>query len=223
LSLFDLIAGALIAVSALAGYRRGAVREVIGFFAFGLAVYVTLSLLPMTSAFAAVFFHPHWVAVASAVVAGFALVYLCVLILSRWVTWGLSQRPVLGGLNQALGLGVGGFRAIFLLGLFALLFDRATPDPLKPEWVTGAFFYPLASESGQLIGRLAPAGLRAIGRPSALLNGEHGPDRTHPDRLADQPGASATTPPRSTRKRHHGVGYDQNSRTQIDDLVERTR
>jgi membrane protein required for colicin V production len=229
LSLFDLIAGALIVISALVGYQRGAVREVVGLCAFALSALATLALLPITTKIAGKVFHPHWVAMVAAVVVGFAVVYLAIMLLSRWVSSGLSRQTLLGGLNQAVGLCVGAARALVLLGLFALVFDRAIPEGLQPPWVTGAFFYPLAGESGRVMARLAPAGLGAIGHPGVLLNGEHSPDTTRPDTTrpdttqTDQTGASATTSPPKPRTRHRGAGYDQNSRTEIDDLVERTR
>jgi len=218
LSLFDLIAGALIAVTALVGYQRGGVREIVGLFAFSLAVIVALQLLPYTTPAMVVFFHPRWVAVVAAIALGFAVAYVGVLLVSRWLSALLSRQPLLGGLNQVIGLVVGAVRAFVILGLFALVYDRAVPDRVKPHWVTGAFFYPLASASGRIIARLAPTDLGAFGRPNALLNGEDSPDTTR----SDQTGAPATTPP-TPQKRHRGAGYDRNSRNQIDDLVERTR
>ena len=220
LSLFDLIAGALIAVSALMGYQRGAVRELVGLFAFTLSAIVALTLLPVTSRLAASVFHPHWMAVVAAAIIGFAVIYFALTFIARWLTAQLHQQALIGGINRVAGLAIGTARALFVLGLFALVFDRATPDRLKPEWITSAFFYPLASSSGRLIAKVAPTGLRAFGHPGALLNGDDSPDTTE----TNQTGADSASPtPPQTARRHRARGYDQRSRDQLDSLVERTR
>ncbi len=220
LSLFDLIAGALIAVSALMGYQRGAVRELVGLFAFALSAIIALAVLPVTAHLAAGAFHPHWVAVAAALIVGFAVVYFGLTFVARWITAQLHQQALLGGVNRVAGLAMGAVRALILLGLFALVFERVTPGPLKPEWITSAFFYPLASSSGRLIAKIAPTGLRAFGHSGALLNGDDSPDTTETNKTG---AASAPPAPPQSPRRHRGRGYDQRSRDQLDSLVERTR
>ncbi len=220
MNLFDLIAGALIAVSALMGYQRGAVRELVGLVAFTVSALVALALLPVSSRLAGAVFHPHWVAIVAAAVISFCVLFFALTFVARWLTQQLHQTAILGGINRVGGLAVGAGRALIVLGLFALVFDRATPGPLKPEWITSAFFYPLASSSGQLIAEAAPTGLRAFGHPGALLNGDDSPDTTEPN----QTGAAYATPDPPHPVRHHRArGYDQRSRDQLDSLVERTR
>lgn len=220
LSLFDLIAGALIAVCAVAGYRRGAVRELVGLFAFGLAVAAAFKLLPFTTPIARALFHVRWLTFAGALAIGFLVVWAVLHLLSGWLTARLHEQTVLGGANRALGLFVGAGRALFLLGLFTLVFDAVTPDAVKPPWVTSAFFYPLASASGRLIARLAPKTFRTIGHPGALLNDEDSPDTTRTDQTgAVETPAMQPAPP----KRHGGKGYDRRSRDELDKLVESTR
>jgi membrane protein required for colicin V production len=196
------------------------VRELVGFFAFSLAAFAALALLPVTAKLSAAVFHPHWMAVVAAAIIGFAVVYFGLTLIARWLTAQLHQQALLGSVNRVGGLAVGAVRALIILGLFALVFDRATPSALKPDWITSAFFYPLASSSGRIIAKLAPTGLRAFGHPGALLNGDDSPDTTE----TNQTGAvSASPPPPRTPRRHRGRGYDQRSRDQLDSLVERTR
>lgn len=221
MTLFDLIAGALIAVCALRGYRRGGIGELVGLFAFTLSVVAALKLLPWTLPLAGSLFGARWLKLAAAVVAGFLAVWIVLHLISGWITARLHEGGgVLGGANQAIGLFVGGLRALVILGLFTLLFDTVTPDAVKPPWVTGAFFYPLASASGRLVARLAPRSLGSFGHPGALLNGEDSPDTTQTNQsgVAGTPGRSPVHP-----KHHRGKGYDERSRDQLDRLVERTR
>jgi len=217
-SLFDLIAAALIAVSAIMGFQRGAVKELIGLVAFSASAVATLALLPVTVGMAEGVFHPHIIALAVAVVAGFAGVYLALKLLGHLISSQLHDQSLLGGLDSTLGLAIGAGRALVLLGLFALVFDKAVPVEMKPTSVTGGFLYPLASASGRLIGRFAPKTLPGLGAVTPLLA-----DPAEPPPEADVPAKPRPTPAAHPRPAHKGRGYDQHSRDQLDTLVERTR
>jgi membrane protein required for colicin V production len=221
--MFDLIAMVVIAVSALFGFQRGAVREIVGLFAFGVSAVACLALFPLTSRIAGAIFHPHLLAVGVAIVAGFAVVYLGLKLLGHWIATQLHQQAILGGADRALGLGIGAARALVLLGLFALVFDRATPAEMKPGWITNAFLYPLASASGRALGAMAPSGLRMLGHPAGLLNGVETPDTEQSKETGAEPAEPASPPPATKPSPRKGKGYDKSSRDQLDKLVERTR
>lgn len=223
MTLFDLIALAVIAISALLGFQRGAVRELVGLFAFGVSAAATLLMLPFTRRLAGSFFHQPLIALTVAVILGFAVVYIGFKVVGSWIAGQVQQQAILGGADRALGLGIGAVRALILLGLFALVFDRATPAEMKPPWITNAFLYPLSSASGRLLGAFAPKGLRIIGNPASLLNGGEDPDKAQTEETGSQP-ETAPNPPLKTRPApHKGKGYDRRSRDQLDKLVERTR
>jgi membrane protein required for colicin V production len=221
--MFDLIAMAVIAISALMGFQRGAVRELVGLFAFGVSAVACLALLPITSKLAAPIFHPHLFALVAAVITGFAVVYLGLKFIGHWIATQLHQQAILGGADRALGLGIGAVRALILLGLFALVFDRATPEGMKPPWITSAFLYPLASASGRALGAFAPTGLRLLGHPTGLLNGGETPDTDQINETGAAPVRPPAPPPTAHPAPRKGKGYDQRSRDQLDKLVERTR
>jgi len=226
LTLFVLIVLAAIAISALLGFQKGAIRELVGLFAFGIAAAGALFLLPFTSAFFTELVHPHLLSVIAAVVAGFIFTFIVFRLIGGWVAGQVHQTRLFGGADRIIGFAVGVVRALVLIGLFTLVFDRATPDNLKPDWITGAFTYPLASLSGRTLGKVAPAGLRILGHPSALLKDENEPDRddTNATDRAPAPSAAHHNAP-STSALHTGrsKGYDQRSREQLNQLLERTR
>ena len=221
MSPFDLIVAAAIAVSALMGYQRGAVREVVGLVAFAVSTLAALALLPVTVGIAGKVFHPHILAVGVAVIAGFAVVYLGLKLVGHLLATSMHKQALLGGADRSLGLFIGAVRALVLVGLFTLVFDRATPEGLKPGWITGAFFYPLGQVSGRTIAAIAPMGMKVLASPRSLLN-----DRKAPN---DGPAADASETPRlvpaptARTASHTGGGYNRSSRETVDRLVERTR
>lgn len=221
MSPFDLIVAAVIAVSALMGYQRGAVREIVGLVAFGVSALAALALLPVTVGIAGTVFHPHILAVGIAVVVGFAVVYLGLKLIGHLLATSMHKQALLGGADRSLGLFIGAVRALVLIGLFTLVFDRATPEGLKPPWITEAFFYPLGQVSGRAIAAIAPMGMKVLASPRRLLNDPNAPN----DGAAT--GASETPLPVPTRTvrtpPHKGGGYNRSSRDSVDRLVERTR
>jgi membrane protein required for colicin V production len=234
MTLFDIIAAGVIGVSALIGFSRGAVRELVGLLAFAVSAFAAIFFLPLTGNIARALVHPALAATVLAVVGGFAVVYLGFKLIGHLLATRLHQETVLGGVDRALGLGIGAGRALIVLGLFALVFDRATPARLRPDWITGAFLYPLASASGRMLGSVAPAGLRAAGEGVApLLNGAvgEGARDTAPSEQKAVDGQTATPstnslvkPSRAAHKSANGTqGYGKHARDSVDALVEKTR
>ena len=222
MSLFDLIAAAVIAVSALMGYQRGAVREVVGLVAFAVSAIATIAFLPMSVGLAGTWFHPRIIALAVAVILGFAVVYIGLKLVGNMIAASMHKQALLGGADRSLGLMVGAVRALVLIGLFTLVFDRATPAELKPRWITDAFLYPLAKASGRMIAAVAPMGQKMLASPAALLTGRETPNEQQSSEAAAAPALdprhAPVRPPQGK-----GRGYDQKSRDQLDTLVERHR
>ncbi len=244
MTLFDLIAIAVIGVSALIGFSRGAVRELVGLFAFVVSAAGALFLLPWTGALARQLASGALASTALAVLGGFALVYLVFKMLGHVLASRIHQQPLLGGADRSLGLGVGAARALFMLGLFALVFDHATPESMRPRWVTEAFLYPLADASGRMLGHFAPSGLQAAGQFGPLLKsvvGDPGEAAPPSEAAAGQTptlenplatnhlvisAASAqkdAVTPRAAPERAKGRGYTKQTRESLDAIVEKTR
>lgn len=238
---FDLIAAAVIGISALIGFSRGAVRELVGLLAFVVSAGAALFLLPLTSPLARHFVSSPLLALALAVVMGFAAVYLVFKTVGYVLASQIHRQTLLGGADRSLGLGIGAVRALILMGLFALVFDHATPAELRPDWITNSFLYPLASASGRMIGRFAPDGLKAAGRLSPFLRGEVGDSTDQPppgendavqtpvpptNHLVISPASGqkdAATDRPSAPGRRVGRGYTKQARDKLDAIVEKTR
>ncbi len=179
MTLFDLIAIVVVLLSVLAGFSNGAVREVVGLCAFGLAVVGAVLLLPVSGPLARAVVHPGWASSAVAVAVAFLLIYIALLVAGRLLTSRLRDWGIMGGIDRALGGGFGLARAGVLLGAFYLVYQAATPPELRPDWIERAALFPAAGAAGRTLQAVTPQGVAAAGRlgPSlkeAIAGGDQG-------------------------------------------------
>ena len=232
---FDVFALLVVLVSALVGYARGGVREVVTLCAFGLAAVAAIAALPYAAPVLRHVIHPRWAAAAAAVAIVFVLAYVLVRTAGGALTAQL-QRAQLGGVDRVAGGGFGVLRAVIFLGLAALML-QATPWPrgAMPEWISGGLTYPLARASGGAILALAPAGGGAAGRfgrfvkegVSAGFQPGDVDEADGPDEKAQgvvlEPSEGAGRDRTGARRRAHERAYDRRTRDDVDQVVERSR
>ncbi len=226
MTIFDLTCGLVLAVSILVGLANGAVREIVGLFAFGLAAALAALLLPFTGPLAAAALHAApVVAKAAAVVTTFVVAYIGLKLSAHWLTMRLRDRAALGAIDRVGGAGVGLVRALVLMGLFAIVYG-ATPSFLRQPWIDNAKLYPVARAAGHAMAAFAPRGLGAAGHLGGSLKDSLS-SPTDSGAAADSGPTLDQTPPAKTapappphRRRH---GYSPESRRNLDVLVERSR
>jgi len=114
----------------------------------------------------------------------------------------IKGTNVLGALDRLVGLLIGVARGFVVLGALYLMFIAATPEDLRPKWITKARTWPLAQDMGRLLAGLAPQGKAAAVRLGPAL------ERVTSDRSRD----------RSTTGE-----YEARRGGEADDLVEMTR
>jgi membrane protein required for colicin V production len=88
------------------------------------------------------------------------------------------------------------------------MFNAATPEDLRPRWITGSASWPVAERMGRLLTELAPRGLDVAGRLKPAF------DRA----VGSGSGRSSGSGDRSTT-----ASYDARQRGEIDNLVEQSR
>ncbi len=226
MTLFDLIAIGILLVSALVGFTRGAVRELITVFAFMLSALAALYLLPVVRPFLIGRLGPPWAANAAAVVLVFVVAYILLRVAAHWMTARLHEQPALGALNRGLGLAFGVVRALVFFGVFYLVFNMATPPELVPSWIADAKLYPVARISGRIVGAVAPKALRVsshIGPALTRAVTDPGEENQTTEAEPDEPVAPSAAQSRSKHRPPRGHGYDKRTRDGIDALVERSR
>ena len=202
MTVFDLIAILVLAISGAVGFLRGGAREVVTVLALVLAIAIAVLALRFVGPLARRLMHPEILANAAAVLGVFVLAYALLWMAGRALTKGVRQAEALSGLDRAAGVGFGLMRALVALGVFYLLVNLATPPERAPHWIKDAALYPLAGAAGHVLMALAPRGEAMAGKVAPAL------ERALADDASD---ASS------------GSGYDDRSRKSVDDLVERTR
>ena len=161
---FDLIVLVLLLLSAVVGFARGALREVVAMVALIVGALAAVAALPVASPIAHRFVHSYWLAAVAALIVVFSLVYMVVRLLGAGLAHGVHRTDFLGLLDRVAGLVIGFVRGLAALGVLFLMFNAATPEDLRPHWITGAMTWPLAQASGHTISELTPRGLDLAGK-----------------------------------------------------------
>ncbi|MGC1302215.1 MAG: CvpA family protein [Caulobacteraceae bacterium] len=159
MNLFDLAAGLILIVSAIVGFSRGAVLELVTLFAFTIAAGLAVYLLPFTAPFARHSVHPAWAANAAAVIVTFLVAYIALRMLGSSISRALRSQATLGVVDRLVGLGFGVLRALVILGVVYLVFT-ATPLGRPPSLITSGRLYPLTRAAGTTLASVAPGGLK---------------------------------------------------------------
>ena len=159
MTVFDIVFVLIVLVSALVGYARGAIKEVVTLFAFLLAALAAVYALPFSGKLFRGFVHPAWAGNATAVLVVFVLAYVLLRVIGGLLTRHVHSSA-LGGVDRAAGGVFGVGRALVLAGAFFLVFSAVTPPELSPRWITAGATWPVARASGRALTLFAPGGMK---------------------------------------------------------------
>lgn len=162
---FDVVAALVVLVSAVAGWVRGAVREVITLVSFGVAAIVSLLILPITAPIGRGLIDPDWAGSIAAAVVGFVLIYFGLRLAGSLMSKSAKGHASLGPVDRFLGVLVGAARALILLGAIHLVTVAALPGERTPSWLTDAAVRPLTAGAARVI----QAALPSLGRGADAL------------------------------------------------------
>ncbi len=236
MTVFDLIAFAVIVWSAVSGANRGVVSELVGLFAVVLSAIATIAVLPATASIARHVMHSGWMSAVAAAIISFIVVFLFLRLLANTLTNSIN-KSFLSGANRFGGLVFGALRGVLFLFLFALVFNRVTPQALKPGWITGALTFPLATDGGNVLQGFLPKKLdltggfgdrltNSIKDESVKSDEETPPNETTPSTDDPPPAPSPLirhSHPSSERAKPGEPGYTKHARESVDSLVERSK
>jgi membrane protein required for colicin V production len=161
---FDFLALGLLAISALIGFFRGAVREIAALVALVAAAALAIFGLPVFAPAFRSLIHPGWLGTIAALIGVFGVAFIALRLIGAVIARRVQSTQMLGFLDRSLGLLIGLGRGLIVLGALFFMFTAATPEDLRPHWITGARTWPLAANMGRVLETLAPQGLDIAGR-----------------------------------------------------------
>ena len=168
--MLDLIVALTLIVSAIVGFARGAVRELVSVMAFILAVIIAVFGLRLSLPITYKVIHIIWAAEAAALLIIFIAAFIVLRVIGDGVIKSIRGVPVVGTIDRFIGLGFGLVRALFLLGILNLLLTVATPAGRTPSWVTEAKLYPVTAAGAALLKAVAPKGEAVAGMVGPALS-----------------------------------------------------
>jgi membrane protein required for colicin V production len=168
MTLFDVIAGSILLVSALFGLWRGATREVTTLLALVLSLFLAAFAARLVSPLLGHMIHITWIAHAVAMLLIFIVAYIVLRTLGGLLTTGV-RKAGLSGLDRVLGLGVGLGRGLLVMGLMGVLIAAAIPAERMPAWISRAKLYPLAQGAGAVLRAAAPRGAKMTHELAPML------------------------------------------------------
>lgn len=153
----DFVVLAILLLSAVVAFFRGAVREVLGVGAWVGAALAGIFAEPWVRPLVEPHVQPDWLAIGLAVGSVFLVVLVVLKILIAWVA-GRVQRSVLGGVDRALGLVFGLARGAFIVVLAYIVGALAVPATDRwPDEVREARSLPLAADAARwVVAQLPP-------------------------------------------------------------------
>jgi len=150
---YDLIFLAILAISCFAGFVRGGTKELVNLISFFLALFVSV----VTKPFITNNFHLDTVTGYIAAFVIFLLIYFGVRYLGHALSDRIQQQKALNTFDRVLGIGIGIFRTLVVLGVFHLIFSAVTPIERQPHWFRAAKVYPLSVKCAKIIQAFIPA------------------------------------------------------------------
>ena len=203
---FDVLILVMLAISAAIGFFRGAVLEIASLVALVAAAALAIYSVPTSAPIARRMIHPDWLGTAAALVIVFVVVFVAIRLVGAIIVRQLQEAEFMGVLDRSLGLALGLGRGLLILGALNLMFNAATPKDLQPHWIVGSTTWPLAQNMGRLLTAMAPRGMDIAGRLKPAF------DKAWHDAKHD-----------AVDDRLKSEGYDARQRSEIEDLVEKSR
>ena len=155
INITDAVILIILLISAIFGFMRGFVKEVLSISGWVGATFLTLYLFPLLQPYARKYIENLLI---SDILTGIGIFILSLVILS-FITHSISEKvrnSSLGALDRSLGIFFGIARAVVIVGILWLVFVQFIPPKDHPEYVTEAKMLPIAKASGLFVAELTP-------------------------------------------------------------------
>lgn len=169
---FDIAILLIVGMSAITGFVRGFVQEILALSAWIFALFAIYNLhTPLTA-----FFQPHVGTTSGAAVLSFALLllvpYAFVKLVANWAG-GKSRGSMLGPIDRVLGFGFGSVKGMIIVvlafSIVVLGYDTVWGIAGRPTWITQARTYPFINASSEALVNMIGEQRRRVAEEDAKL------------------------------------------------------
>ncbi len=164
--LADIIVVAIIGLSALFGFIRGFLREVLSIGAWIVAGFATYFGLPNLRPFARQYISHELIADVATGVAIFLVVLVVASVISHVITRRVRQSS-LGALDRSLGILFGIARGAVIVSVALLICDNFYAPDNRPQWLKDARTLPVVEIGADLVRQFVPASVAAQAQSTA--------------------------------------------------------
>lgn len=209
-------------ISAIFGFARGFVKEVLSISGWIGAIFITLYAFPLLRPYAQQYIEIQLIA---DILTG-SLIFILSLVLLSYITHAISEKvkaSALGALDRSLGIFFGIARAIIIVGVAWLFLVQFIPPDGRPKEILEARMLPVVIASGEFVADLTPENMRKnlrvamekgsdAGKAAGKIYKQIPPDvvKDVEDKLKDA-------------KETLEKGYDEKSRQQMENLTKGTQ
>ena len=164
--LADLIVVAIIGLSALFGFVRGFLREVLSIGAWIVAGLATYFGLPYLRPFALQYISHELIADVATGVAIFLVVLVVASVISHVITRSVRESA-LGPLDRSLGILFGIARGAVIVSVALLICDNFYAPDNRPQWIKDARTLPVVQVGADFVRQFVPASVAAQAQSTA--------------------------------------------------------
>lgn len=155
---YDFIFLALLAVFGFYGFATGALRQIVNLVSF----FVAIALAVMSMSYIRDVFNLSVVMGYVAAFIVFILLFMGLRYLGQALSAKLLEQKAMGSVDRGLGVLIGVFWTLMIIGVFHLIFSDITPKHQQPNWFVNAKVYPLSVRVAQTIKAVLPKGTDAV-------------------------------------------------------------
>ena len=209
-------------ISAIFGFARGLVKEVLSITGWIGATFLALYLFPILKPYAREYINNLLIA---DILTG-SLIFILSLVILSYITHAISERvkaSALGALDRSLGIFFGIARAIVVVGIAWLVFVQFIPPKDRPQEILNAKMLPIAHAAGEFVAQLTPPDMQENLRIATESASDTGGSlrkgyNAIPEAIRDDVEKTVKDAVESLDK-----GYDSKSRQQMENLTNGTQ
>lgn len=160
INITDAVILVILLISAIFGFARGFVKEVLSISGWVGATFLALYLFPILKPYARMYIENLLIA---DILTGVGI-FIGSLVILSFLTHFISEKvkaSALGALDRSLGIFFGIARAVIVVGIAWLVLVQFIPPQDRPGWITAAKMLPIAKASGEFVARLTPPDMQS--------------------------------------------------------------